>query len=57
MKENVGDVHSCIYRTPTGSFMYLSSLATWRTAILLPFHRLDPAAQQRVVSWPESYSQ
>ena len=57
MKENVGAVHSCIYRTPTGSFTYLSSLATWRTAILLPFHRLDPAAQQRVVSWPESYSQ
>ena len=57
MKENVGDVHSCIYRTPTDSFMYLSSLATWRTAILVPFHRLDPAAQQRVVPWPESYSQ
>lgn len=35
MKEKVGDVHSCIYRTPTNSFMYLSSLATWRTANLL----------------------
>lgn len=42
------------FRTPTNSSMYLSSLATWRTATLLLFHRLDPAAQQRVVPWAQS---